>query len=123
VAFRGAGVDPLRLAFRKYFSRNVVCGRRAARTLGLQFAVVNARTDSDLETAFATFSQQHVGAVLIGISGFYTRRTEQLAALAARHALPAMSPYREVALAGGLMSYGSSLRYAFHHGLVGRRRA
>jgi putative ABC transport system substrate-binding protein len=86
----------------------------AARTLGLQLVVVNARTDSDLETAFATFSQQHVGAVLVGDSNFYHRRTEQLAALAARHALPAIFPYREFALAGGLMSYGSSLGYTYH---------
>ena len=86
----------------------------AARTLGLQLVVVNARTDSDLETAFATFSQQRVGAVLVGNSNLYTRRTEQLAALAARHALPAIFPYREYALAGGLMSYGSSLGYLYH---------
>ena len=86
----------------------------AARTLGLQLVVVNARTDSDLETAFATFSQQRVGAVLVGTSTFYSRRTEQLAALAARHALPAIFPYREYALAGGLMSYGSSLGYVYH---------
>ena len=86
----------------------------AARTLGLQLVVVNARTDSDLETAFATFSQQRVGAVLVGSSTFYNRRMEQLAALAARHALPAIFPFREYALAGGLMSYGSSLGYAFH---------
>jgi putative tryptophan/tyrosine transport system substrate-binding protein len=55
----------------------------AARTLGLQLVVVYARTDSDLETAFGTFSQQHVGAVLVGDSAFYVRRMEQLAALAA----------------------------------------
>jgi putative tryptophan/tyrosine transport system substrate-binding protein len=86
----------------------------AARTLGLQLVVVNVRTDSDLETAFASFSQQRVGAVLVGISTFYARRTEQLAALAARHALPAIFPFREFALAGGLMSYGSSLDYMMH---------
>jgi putative ABC transport system substrate-binding protein len=80
----------------------------AARTLGLQLVVVNARTDNDLETAFASFSQQHVGAVLGGSSSFYNRRMEQLAALAARHSLPAMFPYHEFVLAGGLMSYGSS---------------
>jgi putative ABC transport system substrate-binding protein len=86
----------------------------AAGALGLQLVVVNARTDSDLETAFAAFSQQRVGAVLVNASSFYTRRTEQLAALAARHALPAIYRYREFALAGGLMSYGSSLGYVSH---------
>jgi putative tryptophan/tyrosine transport system substrate-binding protein len=86
----------------------------AARSLGLQLVVVNARTDSDLETAFTVFSQQRVGAVLIGNSTLYNRRMEQIAALAARHALPAIFPFREYALAGGLMSYGSSLGYVNH---------
>jgi putative ABC transport system substrate-binding protein len=86
----------------------------AARTLGLQLIVVKAGTDSDLETAFETLSQQRVGAVLVTSSSLYSRRTEQLAALAARHALPAIFTYREYALAGGLMSYGSSLGYAYH---------
>jgi putative tryptophan/tyrosine transport system substrate-binding protein len=83
----------------------------AARTLGLQLIVVNASTDSDLETAFATLSQQRVGAALVSDSAFYGRRVEQLAALAARHALPAISPYPEYARAGGLMAYGSSPMY------------
>jgi putative tryptophan/tyrosine transport system substrate-binding protein len=86
----------------------------AARTLGLELVVVYARTDSDLETAFATFSQQRVGAVLVGTSILYLRRREQIAALAARHALPAMFQYRDFALAGGLMSYGTSLGYMYH---------
>jgi len=59
----------------------------AARTLGLQLIVVNAETDSDQERAFATFSQQHVGAVLVGAN---TWRIEKLAALAVHHALPAI---------------------------------
>jgi putative tryptophan/tyrosine transport system substrate-binding protein len=86
----------------------------AARKLGLQLIVANARTDSDLETAFATFSQQRVGAVLVGVSSFYPRRTEQLAALAARYGLPAIMQFREFALAGGLMSYGTSIGYTYH---------
>jgi putative ABC transport system substrate-binding protein len=85
--------------------------RAAASTLGLQLVVVNTRTDSDLETAFATLSQQHVGAVFVSDSAFFARRMEQLAALEVRHALPAIFPFREYALAGGLMSYGSSLDY------------
>jgi putative ABC transport system substrate-binding protein len=83
----------------------------ASRTLGLKLVVMNARTDSDLEPAFATFSHQRVGAVLVGNSGFYHRRMEKLAALVSRHALPAIFPYREYVLAGGLMSYGSSFGY------------
>ena len=85
----------------------------AARTLGLQLVFVNASTDRDLEPAFANFLQQRVGAVLLVNSSFSGRHLEQLVALAARHALPAISPYREYALAGGLISYGSSLGYGF----------
>jgi putative ABC transport system substrate-binding protein len=90
----------------------------AARTLGLQLVVVNAKTDSDLEMAFETFSQRHVGTVLIGGSAFFPRRTEQLAALAARHALPAIYSFREYALAGGLMSYGSSIGYTYRQAAI-----
>ena len=85
----------------------------AARTLGLQLIVANASTESDLETAFASFSQQRVAAVLVGSSTFYNRHMEQLATLAARHSLPAIFPYREFALAGGLMSYGSNFSYSY----------
>jgi putative ABC transport system substrate-binding protein len=86
----------------------------AAPTLGLQLIVVNARTDSDLEAAFANFAQQGVGAILVCDSTFYSQHAEQFAALAARHALPAIYQFREFALAGGLMSYGSSLGYGMH---------
>jgi putative ABC transport system substrate-binding protein len=63
----------------------------AARTLGLQLVVEIARTDSDLEPAFATFSQQRVGAVLVGVGTLVPRRMEQLAALAAHRALISVS--------------------------------
>jgi putative ABC transport system substrate-binding protein len=86
----------------------------AARTLGLELIVENARTNSDLESAFATFSRQRVGAVLVSNGNFLTRHTEQLAALAASHMLPAIFPYREFARAGGLMSYGGRLGYYYH---------
>jgi putative ABC transport system substrate-binding protein len=85
----------------------------AAGTLGLQIVVVTASTDRDLETAFATFSRQRVDAALVG-TGIFVRRMEQLAALAARRALPIISSSREYALAGGLMSYGTSIGFAGH---------
>jgi putative ABC transport system substrate-binding protein len=86
----------------------------AARALGQQLVIAYARTDSDLEPAFATLSQQRVGAVLVSGGSFFFQRREQLAALAARHALPAIYQFREFALADGLMSYGSSFAYAYH---------
>ena len=95
--------------------QTIVAGlQAAARELGLQLVIVNARTDSDLEIAFATLSQQRVGAVLVGPSILYGRHTEQLAALVVRHSLPAIFSLREYTLAGGLMSYGTSLRYMWH---------
>jgi putative ABC transport system substrate-binding protein len=86
----------------------------AARALGLQLMFVNGRTDSDLETAFASFSQQRVGALVVSDSNFYDRRIEKLVALATRHAVPAIYPLHEFARAGGLMSYGSSIGYFYH---------
>ena len=83
----------------------------AARTLGLQLVVANPGNDSELETAFTTFSQGGAHGVMVPNGPFYNRSMGQLAALAARHALPAIFPYREFALAGGLMSYGSSFAY------------
>ena len=83
----------------------------AARALGLQLVSANPGNDVELEAAFATFSQQRVRGVIVSNGPFANRRMEQLAALAARHALPAIFPYREFALAGGLMSYGSSFVY------------
>jgi putative ABC transport system substrate-binding protein len=86
--------------------------QEAARTLGLQLVVLNARTYGDLETAFATFSQQHVGAVLVTNGNGLNRYWEQLVALAVRHALPSMFPFREEVPAGGLISYSTNLGYA-----------
>jgi putative ABC transport system substrate-binding protein len=82
--------------------------------LGLQLVIASARTYSDFETALATFSQKLVGGVLVGTGTFFQQNMEQLTALTARHALPAIYTYTEYAFAGGLMSYGSSLSYLYH---------
>jgi putative ABC transport system substrate-binding protein len=93
---------------------NITDLQAAARALGRQLVIVNARAESDLEMAFATFSQQHVGAVLVVGGVYFNRHPEQIAALAGRDRLPAIFTFREFALAGGLMSYGSSLGYMYH---------
>jgi putative ABC transport system substrate-binding protein len=80
----------------------------AARTLGLQLHVLHVSTDPDLDTVFATMAQLGVGALLIGPDGFLFTHNEQIAALALRHAVPAMYQWREFTVAGGLMSYGPS---------------
>jgi putative ABC transport system substrate-binding protein len=85
----------------------------AARTLGLQLHVLHASTEPELETVFATLSQLRAGALVIGADAFFASRSMQIAALAVRHGVPTISPYRELAVAGGLMSYGGSNSDAF----------
>jgi putative tryptophan/tyrosine transport system substrate-binding protein len=81
----------------------------AARTLGLELHIVRASTERDLDTAFASLLQLRAGGLTINSDAFFNNRSDQLAALALRHAVPTISPYREFATAGGLMSYGTSL--------------
>ena len=85
--------------------------------LGLQLHVVHARTASDFDTVFATLGQLRAGGLVIGGEALFTGRSEQLAALALRHAMPAIYQFREFAAAGGLMSYGANLNDA--HRLAG----
>jgi putative ABC transport system substrate-binding protein len=79
----------------------------ATRALGLQLHVLNASTDRDFDTVFATLVQLRAGALLISPDTFFNTRSEQLAALSLRHAVPAIYQYRKFAAAGGLISYGS----------------
>jgi putative ABC transport system substrate-binding protein len=80
----------------------------AARALGRQILIVKAGKESEIDAAFATIVQAGAGALFVGGSGVYVSRRRQLAALAARHALPASYYAREFVVAGGLMSYGAS---------------
>ena len=82
----------------------------AARTLGLHFHTLYASAVGDFDTVFATLAQLRAGGLVIGRDPFFNSRSEQLAALAVRHAVPAIYQYREFAVAGGLMSYRGSLR-------------
>jgi len=90
----------------------------AAQSLGLILVMKNARTELEIDTAFAAFAQQKTGALLVVSDPFYASRRGQLAALALRHAMPAMFELREYAAAGGLMSYGPSLADGYRLGGV-----
>ena len=80
----------------------------AARTLGLELHVVRASSELDFEPAFAALVRQRVAALVVETSPFFNNLREPLIALAARHALPAIYGLREYAVAGGLVSYGTS---------------
>jgi putative ABC transport system substrate-binding protein len=82
----------------------------AARTLGLpQLHVLHAGTERDFDRAFAELLQLRAGGLAIAANTLFSTHSEQLAALAIHHAVPAISPYREFAEAGGLMSYGGDV--------------
>jgi len=84
-------------------------GRTAAETVGQQLVVLNASTEREIDTAFATLVQQQIGALLVGSDPLFVSRRDQLVALAARHAVPTIYESREFAEAGGLISYGTDL--------------
>ena len=81
----------------------------AARRLALELHVVQARTERDLDAIFAALVKSHIDALAIVPDSLFTSRREQIGKLAFRHAVPAISPYREFAAAGGLMSYGTNI--------------
>jgi ABC-type uncharacterized transport system substrate-binding protein len=81
----------------------------AARAIGLQIRVLQASTERDIEAAFTTLLQLRAGALMIGTDPFFNSRSDQLAALALRHAVPTIYQFREFAAAGGLISYGTSI--------------
>jgi ABC-type uncharacterized transport system substrate-binding protein len=80
-----------------------------ARTLGLQLHVLHVSAEPDLDAVFAKLGQLGVRGLIIPNEGLFINRSEQLAALAVRHAVPAIMVSREFVGAGGLMSYGSSI--------------
>ena len=90
----------------------------AAHEAGLQLLVLKASTAGEIEAAFASAAQQGINALLVGADVFLSRQRGQLVALAERHAVRAVYPWREYVEIGGLMSYGPRLSEAYRE--IGR---
>jgi putative tryptophan/tyrosine transport system substrate-binding protein len=88
----------------------------AARTMGLQLHVLHASTERDFDPAFVSLVQLRADALVIGSDLFFTSRSEHLASLSVRHAIPSVYQFREFAAAGGLLSYGGSITDWGHQG-------
>ena len=87
--------------------------REAVRASGVELRVLNAANESEIDTAFAGSAKERTVPLVVSSDNLFTDRPVQLAVLAARHAIPAICPYREFAAAGGLMSYGTDLADAY----------
>jgi putative ABC transport system substrate-binding protein len=100
----GVLVDPTSATLSKDFVRVL---QSAAHILGLELHVQHASNEHEIDTAFASLGEQRVEGLVVGPSIFFNGRTEQLAALGLRHALPTIYQYRAFAAAGGFVSYGT----------------
>ena len=87
----------------------------AASAIGVEIEVVRANDNTAIDAAFATLLRSKADALVVGADPFFFSRRSQLAALAIRHAIPAVYTVRDFPEAGGLMSYGTSLTEAFRH--------
>jgi putative ABC transport system substrate-binding protein len=85
----------------------------AAPAIGLKVQVLKAGTDREIDAAFVSLAQARTGALLVPADLFFNNRRERLIELAAHHGIPTMYPYHEFVVAGGLISYGSSLIEAY----------
>jgi putative tryptophan/tyrosine transport system substrate-binding protein len=103
-------VNPTDSVYAEMQSRAVLA---AAHTLGLELHVLNASTEDDFDSVFANVVHLRAGGLVIGGGPFFYSRIKQLAALAIRHAVPAVFQSREFVAAGGLLSYGSEVTDAY----------
>jgi ABC-type uncharacterized transport system substrate-binding protein len=103
-------VNPANAANTETTTRDV---QAAARAMGLQILILNASSSREINAAFATFVHARPDALYIGGDAFFTSRRVQIAALAARHAIPTLCSGREYVEVGGLMSYGASINDAW----------
>ena len=77
--------------------------------------IFNVSSDDEIDAAFATIVEQRIGGLIVQADQFFTVRRDRLVLLTTRHTIPTVFGWREFAMAGGLMSYGASLRIAYRH--------
>jgi putative tryptophan/tyrosine transport system substrate-binding protein len=87
--------------------------KAAADANGQRLVVLEAQTDADLEATFASLQSRGIEALLITTNPFYEGRRDFIVALAKRHSVPALYPWREYSVAGGLISYGTSFTESY----------
>jgi putative ABC transport system substrate-binding protein len=103
-------VNPSNIGLGQHVEKDI---EAAARALGLQFQILNATSSREIDAAFAGLVRERIDALFVSPDGFFNGRRVQLATMAARHAVPMTSATREIAEAGGLMSYGPNLANAW----------
>jgi putative tryptophan/tyrosine transport system substrate-binding protein len=86
----------------------------AAHSLGVELHILRASTAEEIDAAFASLVKLRARALVVGDDSYFINQRAQIMALAARHAVPTISGWREFPVAGGLMSYGSDLADAYH---------
>ena len=84
-----------------------------ARAFGQQLSILRASTQSDIEAVVSSLAQRQVGGLVIGADAFFFSRRDQFVSLATRYSIPAVYPWREAVVTGGLASYGSSITDAY----------
>jgi putative ABC transport system substrate-binding protein len=92
-----------------YTERIIADAQEAARAKGVVLQILKAGVETEIDSAFASLHQLGAGALLVGADPFFANRREQLVAMPTRHAVPAISEFREFAEGGGLISYGPSI--------------
>jgi putative tryptophan/tyrosine transport system substrate-binding protein len=93
--------------------RMMPAAQEAAQAKGTQLQILKASTESEIDAAFAALVQRQAGALVVSADPFFFSRRDQIVALAARHAVPAIYEHRDFATTGGLISYGPSLTAIF----------
>jgi len=88
--------------------------KAAANIIGQHLVILNAGTQAELASSFASLRQQGIGALLITTNPYFEGRRDEIAAMAAQYAVPALYPWREYVDAGGLISYGTNFLESYH---------